>query len=247
MMYGTAPAYKHTGDYIMDEKKDTPKGKLTSFLVTVFYLLCDIGLLTILIVGTIMHLGPVLSVVLLFVLLLLILLLYRSVKKEDRQKAEYRETYISEVTMEDPVLGTLVFEKNSEKNTFCCQEGQIPFGNYHPMLCIDGYEENQKDFFFQNLKILYSRQDEIVQNMLSQATEDFSMSMEKLQESFTVTCIRMQRYDIYLLGEDPLDIEPGDWIITVEGKPDADREGYYITPTACMDCKTQKIDYMAVE
>ncbi len=49
----------------MRKKNENPKRNLSGFLITLFYVPSAIGVLTILIVGTVMHLGPVLSAVLL--------------------------------------------------------------------------------------------------------------------------------------------------------------------------------------
>ncbi len=132
----------------MRKKNENPKRNLSGFLITLFYVPSAIGVLTILIVGTVMHLGPVLSAVL---------------------------------------LGLSCFSIEV----------------YFPRLCIDGYEESLQDFFCRNLEFLYSRQAEIINNLFALCTENFSIPLEKLRESFAVTCIHMLKYEEYLLRRFP--------------------------------------------
>lgn len=224
-------------------KGEQVKSKVLYILETIFYTVMSVGVLGILVMGAIRILGIVGAAVAFGVLVAVCILLNISIKKEDRQKEQYAEKYISQIILENEAFGAMRFEKDSHKNTLTCGERRFSFGNYHPIIELEGQgEEGEKEVFFRNLGYIQGRQEEIINKLLELLVDEGLASWEELQKRFAVERIRMQKYDVYLAGEDPLDGSPEDRILSVEGSSGI--EDYPFVPMAYVNCSTHEIDYV---
>ncbi len=234
----------------LKEKKKSDKSmksRIWDFCTTVFY-----GLISILGLGFIVfHIYRAWGIAGLIVVPCLIalgcFLLSRSIKKEERRKEKYREKYISQVVLEDKVFGSLLFERDSAEDTLTCSEKKIPFGNYFPVLELDG-PASEQETFFRNLEYLCGRHEEITESLWEVLLEDLSVSREEALKKYYISKIHMQKYNEYLAGEDPLDGMPEDWIISVETASDMEGyKSYTFLPAAYLNCRTREITYVLVE
>ena len=226
------------------EKEKSEKSKIWDFCTTVFYDLALILGLGFIVFRIYLAWGIAGLILVPCLIALICLLLSRSIKKDERRKEEYREKYISQVILEDRVFGSMLFERDSAKDTLTCREKKIPFGNDFPVLQLDG-PASEQETFFRNLEYVCEKHEEILENLLELVQESFSVSREDALKKYYISLIHMQKYNEYLAGEDPLEGMPGDWILSVE--TDSDMEGYQFLPAAYLICRTRDITYVLLE
>lgn len=184
------------------------------------------------------------------------------IKIDKKEEKEYCGQYIIEMVIKDKTFGEIKFEKDTLKNELTCKSFKIPFGKYNPRIQIYNYEEKDEEIYLRSLEHVYSKQEEIIENLLETVLEGYSNSKEltpdTLKENFDIDFISIEKYgDCFLedllegaIAENEENIvywreEPKHLVAAVEGK--LNFKSYYRFPIAYMDCKTKKICYILSE
>lgn len=92
----------------------------------------------------------------------------RDRKREAAAKAEYEEKYVSELEIDDELLGKMKFTADTKFNELESTELHLPpFGAESPgWLYVSGYKENDRKRIIQALRDVYAHKDEIVEHIL---------------------------------------------------------------------------------
>ena len=92
----------------------------------------------------------------------------RDRKREAAAKAEYKEKYVSEIEIDDELLGKMKFTADTKFNELESKElHPPPFGAEPPgWLYVSGYKESDRKRIIQALRDVYAHKDEIIEHIL---------------------------------------------------------------------------------
>lgn len=92
----------------------------------------------------------------------------RDRKREAAAKAEYEEKYVSEIEIDDELLGKMKFTADTKFNELESKELHLPpFGAEPPgWLYVSGYKESDRKRIIQALRDVYAHKDEIIEHIL---------------------------------------------------------------------------------
>lgn len=118
----------------------------------------------------------------------------RENREESEVKAEYEAVYISEIVVEDELLGKMRFRLDSKFNEMESEELHLPqFGADAPCeLTVVGYRECDRERIFSAVREVYGHKDEILERIypdLLEIAEEYEETDEN-GESYTLETLR---------------------------------------------------------
>lgn len=134
----------------------------------------------------------------------------RSAKLEAEAKSEYEREYVSEIVIEDELLGKMKFRLDSKFNELSSEEMTLPpFGASAPEeLLVADYKESDHDRIFRAVRGIYEHKDEILERIypdLLEIVEEYGETDEN-GEPYTLETLReaLAVYSLTVCNSDKL-------------------------------------------